>query len=333
MGKLLSVVLPCYNEQDVIAETYRQLAEELQRLSSAYNITYELIFVNDGSQDRTLELLYSIHANHKAQYGASGQVIIVSLARNFGHQMALSAGLETARGDAVVAIDADLQDPPAVIEDMYKKYLDGVDVAYGVRLTRGGDSFFKRLSTRIFYRGLRLMTQVDIPLDTGDFRLVSRRALNVLNKMPERHRFIRGMIPWMGFRQEPVPYHRHARHAGESKYPFMSLLRLAIEGVTSFSYMPLRLAWMMGCAVALLCAAYALFIILAKITAGVEVEGWSSLMVAILFFGAVQLLSVGLLGEYLGRIYDEVKQRPLFVIDEAASRLITEQSTENKTES
>ena len=321
MGKLLSVVVPCYNEQEVILETYTQLVQELERIVLRFDLSYELLFINDGSRDRTLAMLHELHAQHKARHLHSrGEIIILSLARNFGHQIALSAGLANARGDAIVAIDADLQDPPAVIERMVEKWQEGVDVAYGVRSSRAGESWFKLITARLFYKIVRRLTRVDIPLDTGDFRLMSRRALDVFNSMPERHRFIRGMIPWLGFRQEPVPYDRAARFAGVTKYPLSKMLKLALDGITSFSNAPLNSAYWLGMVVAVISVLYAVYVIVVNILGLNQVRGWPSLMVAITFLGAVQLITIGILGEYVGRIYDEVKKRPLFIMDERDSR-------------
>ena len=321
-SKLLSVVVPCFNEEEVIDETYKQLRNELERLATAYTLRYEILFVNDGSRDKTLLKLHQIHSNHSASAGTSqGKVVVLSLARNFGHQVALSAGLVQTKGDAVVAIDADLQDPPAVIEEMLRRYLDGVDVAYGMRASRDGETFFKVFSARLFYLIVRRLTRIDIPLDTGDFRLMSRRALNVFNSMPERHRFVRGMVPWLGFRQEPVKYARAKRFAGNTKYPLGKMLALALDGITSFSNAPLRTSYFMGVCVGIGSAFIAFYIVVNKLVTGYPVQGWSSLMVAILFLGSVQLVTIGILGEYIGRIYDEVKGRPLFILDEEASRL------------
>lgn len=325
MTRLLSVVVPCFNEEEVIGETYAQLSRELEAICAAHELRYELIFVNDGSKDRTLVALQNLHATHLAACAkgeSRGAVIVLALARNFGHQVALSAGLSVAKGDAVVAIDADLQDPPAIIGDMVQRWNEGVDVAYGVRLKRDGESFFKLWTARAFYLLVRRLTRVDIPLDTGDFRLMSRRALDVFNGMPERHRFIRGMIPWIGFRQEPVLYNRAARFAGQTKYPFTKMLRLALDGITSFSNAPLQTAFLLGITVACLCTIYGIYIVGHNMITGYPVRGWSSIMVAILFLGSVQLITMGILGEYVGRIYDEVKKRPLYIVDEHASRFL-----------
>jgi len=327
MSRLLSIVVPCFNEQDVIEETARQLTAESERLCATHGFCFEIVFVNDGSRDTTLSQLHQIHSKHAAlgTPGAPGSrtlgsVRVIALSRNFGHQLALTAGLAAAKGDAVVAIDADLQDPPAVIERMLVRYLEGVDVAYGMRRTREGETAFKLFTARLFYVFVRKVTRIDIPLDTGDFRLMSRRALNVFLAMPERHRFIRGMIPWIGFKQEAVLYDRAKRFAGVTKYPFSKMFHLALDGITSFSNAPLQTAYLAGFGVAGLCVLCGVYILLRQLLWGFPVHGWASLMVGMLFIGAVQLITVGILGDYIGRIYDQVKMRPLFIVDEEASR-------------
>lgn len=320
MSRLLSVVVPCFNEEAVVVETHRRLSSELERIGQAHDLAYEILYLNDGSRDRTLDLLHQIHAEHSARASRRGDVVVVALARRFGHQLAVTAGLELAQGDAVVVIDADLQDPPAVIEAMVERWNAGADVAYGVRESRQGESAFKRATASLFYRVMRRMTGIDIPADAGDFRLLSRRVVDVFNRMPERHRFIRGMIPWIGFRQEPVPYARAARFAGTTKYPFMKMLRLAFDGVTAFSNIPLKLTYWLGFSAATFSLAWIVWVVVDKLWFGTPVRGWSSLMAVILFLGAAQLITIGIVGEYIGRIYDEVKKRPLFVVDETASR-------------
>lgn len=323
MEECLSVVVPCFNEQEVIEETYKQLRAELEKISLKHGLKYEIIFVNDGSKDKTLPMLHNLQKSHlQSDAAGRGAIKVLALGRNFGHQIALTAGLTYATGEAIVAIDADLQDPPAVIEEMVCKWRAGVDVAYGVRVSREGESFFKLFTAKMFYRVVRSLTGVDIPLDTGDFRLMSRRALEIFNAMPEKHRFIRGMIPWIGFNQEAVPYKRAARFAGTTKYPLRKMLKLAFDGITSFSNAPLHTAYLFGLSVAGVCFAYLVWVICKVIFfGGFPVGGWSSLMVAVLFLGSVQLITIGILGEYIGRIYDEVKGRPLFIIDKKMSIL------------
>lgn len=316
---LLSVAVPCYNEEEVIKHTHDTLCKTLEQICQTHQCQYEIIYINDGSKDNTLSLLQQIHQEFKS---SNGRVVIVALARNFGHQIALTAGLKHAQGDAIVAIDADLQDPPSVIAEMIDKWKAGADVVYGVRQQRHGESFFKLLTAKLFYLTLRSLTKVDIPLDTGDFRLMSRRALDVFNGMPECHRFIRGMVPWIGFRQEPVVYTRSSRFAGTTKYPLKKMLALAFDGIVSFSNTPLKASYFMGFWVAVAALTYAFYIIFKALRHDFPVTGWASLMVCVLFLGAVQLMTIGILGEYIGRIYDEVKKRPLFIVDEQNSKSI-----------
>jgi dolichol-phosphate mannosyltransferase len=265
--------------------------------------------VDDGSNDGTLDSLREIQA-------ADPQVRVLALSRNFGHQIAASAGLEAAVGDAVVLIDADLQDPPELIPDMLARWRDGVDVVYGERESRAGETRFKRWSAGLFYRLLNRLSKTPIPIDTGDFRLMDRRVVDAVLAMPERDRFLRGMVAWAGFRQEPIRYRREARTAGESKYPLRRMLRFAADGLLSFSLVPLRLAVYMGLlasALALIGIAYALAL---RLFTDIWVPGWTLLFIAVLFLGGVQLLSLGVIGEYLGRVYWEVKRRPLYLVKE-----------------
>jgi len=304
--KLISLVIPCYNEQDVIEETLDRLA---QLGKSLHDYAFEIICVDDGSRDKTYELL-------RAAAETMPGLRIVKFSRNFGHQIAVTAGIDAAGGDAVVLIDADLQDPPEIVSQMIAKWEEGFDVIYGVRTSRAGESAFKQVSARGFYRFLNTLSEVPIPLDTGDFRLMSRPVVEVLKSMPERHRFVRGMVAWIGFKQTALPYERAERFAGESKYPLRKMVRFAMDGILSFSTKPLRLAVGLGltsAAVAMVGIAYALAL---RIFSSVWVEGWTALMIAVLFMGGVQLLSLGIIGEYIGRIYSEVKRRPLYIVDE-----------------
>ncbi|APJ04287.1 glycosyltransferase family 2 protein [Silvanigrella aquatica] len=315
--ELISVVVPCYNEEEVIKETHSRLAREVEKIAINFNVNYEIIYVNDGSKDKTLQILQSLKNIHPI---GSGNVVIISLAKNFGHQTALTAGLNFAKGDAIISIDADLQDPPEVIEEMMKKWKEGMDVVYGVRTSREGETWFKLMTAKLFYIIVRKITKFDIPLNAGDFRLISKRALEVFKSMPERNRFIRGMIPWIGLNQIPIYYERASRFAGTTKYPFSKMLKLALDGIVGFSNSPLKTAYYVGFVIALLSFAYGIFIIFYSLLKGFPVHGWSSIMVTILFTGGVQLITVGILGEYIGRIYDEVKKRPLYIIDEQESR-------------
>ena len=303
---LLSVVVPCFNEEEVLAETMRRLREFCAGVA---DLDIELIFVDDGSRDRTRELLRAFAAEDP-------RIRVVGFARNFGHQIAVTAGIDAARGDAVVLIDADLQDPPEVVHEMIAKWREGYDVVYGTRTDRPGESAFKLATARGFYRLLNKLSDVPIPLDTGDFRLMSRPVVDALKAMPERDRFVRGMVSWVGFRQTALPYRRALRFAGVSKYPLRKMLRFATDGILSFSIKPLQMSITLGLLAATLSMAgigYALFL---RVFTNIWVEGWTALMIAVLFIGGVQLICVGILGEYIGRIYNEVKRRPLYVVQE-----------------
>jgi dolichol-phosphate mannosyltransferase len=303
---LLSIVVPCYNEEEVIDETAARLGKLCDEI---VHLDVELIFVDDGSRDRTRALLRS----HREK---NPRIRIIGLARNFGHQIAVTAGIDAANGDAVVLMDADLQDPPEIVQGMIEKWREGYDVVYGLRTQRTGESAFKLASARGFYRLLNKLSDVPIPVDTGDFRLMSRAVVDTLRAMPERDRFLRGMVSWVGFRQVALPYARADRFAGASKYPLRKMLRFATDGILSFSTKPLQASVALGMASAALAVvgiAYALFL---RIFTNLWVEGWTALMIAVLFMGGVQLISVGILGEYVGRIYNEIKNRPLYVVQE-----------------
>ena len=302
----ISIIVPCFNEEAVIDESYRRLTA---LRSVLVGIDVELIFVDDGSRDATLLRLRDLAAN-------DGTVRVLGFARNFGHQVAVTAGIDAATGDALVIIDADLQDPPEVIPEMIAKWREGYDVVYGTRTDRPGESWFKLATARAFYRVLNRLSDVPIPLDTGDFRLISRRVADVLRDMPERDRFLRGMVSWVGFRQFALPYRRAPRFAGETKYPLRKMFRFATDGILSFSSTPLKVSVALGsfsAALALIGIVYALVL---RIFTQMWVEGWTALMIAVLFIGGVQLISVGILGSYVGRIYNEIKRRPLYVVQE-----------------
>ena len=304
---LISVVVPCYNEEESIAETHRRLGS---LAADRPGERFEFVFVNDGSRDQTLELLRGIAAS-------DDRVRVVSFARNFGHQLAVTAGVDHARGDAVVLIDADLQDPPEVIEDMIDRWKEGYEVVYGVRTDRPGESRFKRVTAHVFYRLLNWLSDTPIPLDTGDFRLMDRAVADVLRNMPERDRFIRGMVSWIGFRQLALPYRRAERFAGSTKYPLRKMLRFASDGMISFSVKPLKLAMMTGLGCAAIACLGILWVLGARLlTSAWVVPGWSATIIAILFLGGMQLLCTGILGEYIGRIYMQIKDRPLYVVGE-----------------
>ena len=301
----LSVVAPCFNEAEGLQELYRRVTAVCRNVAGE---AYEIVLVNDGSSDATW-------ADIRALTARDAHVVGVNLSRNYGHQLALSAGLTVCRGVRVLVIDADLQDPPELLPQMMALMDQGADVVYGQRGERVGETWFKRTSAAMFYRVLHRMVDIDIPLDTGDFRLISRRALDILNDMPEQHRFIRGMVSWIGLTQVPIVYKRQERFAGETKYPLRKMIRFALDAITGFSIRPLRVAIYMGALFGLgglLVLGYTLYGWLSHET----VEGWTSLMAVVLVLGSVQLLVVGVLGEYLGRLYLESKRRPLFVIDE-----------------
>jgi len=299
------VVVPVYNEVEVIGEMYRRLTHVASTLP---DLDYELVVVDDGSRDGSYSSLVSLARTDP-------RLRVLKLSRNFGHQTAITAGIDVARGDAVVVIDADLQDPPEVIPDMVQRWREGFDVVYGVRAKRSGETMMKLATASAFYRLLHRMTNISIPVDAGDFRLMSRRAADQLRAMREKDRFVRGLISWIGFQQTSVPYHREARFAGKTKYPLRKMLKFAADGLTSFSTAPLKLATWMG----YLASAFA-FIYLASVFVqkwlGRTVEGWATIMVAMLFMGGVQLICLGIMGEYIGRIFTEAKQRPLYVVEE-----------------
>ena len=303
---LLSVVVPCFDEEAVIRETHRRLAATLETVPE---LDFELVYVDDGSRDATLKILRELRH-------ADARVRVLALSRNFGHQIAVTAGLRHAAGQVVVIIDADLQDPPEVIPEMLDRWREGADIAYGVRTGRDGETVFKRWMASTFYRLFNRLTNILIPLDTGDFRLMDRAVVDAFLTMPERDRFVRGMVAWTGFRQEPVPYRRAARAAGETKYPFGKSVRLAMDGIVSFSLAPLRLAtWLGFLALGLAVAGIAYAVVLRLFTVA-WVPGWSLLLISILFLGGLQLVVLGILGEYVGRIYGEVKRRPLYLVKE-----------------
>jgi len=304
----LSIVVPCFNEEACLPELHRRLSSAAR---SAAGDDHEIIFVNDGSRDGSWPLLQRLAAEDP-------HVVAVNLSRNHGHQLALTAGLDLSRGRTILIIDADLQDPPELLPAMLQVMRDeDADVVYGVRKSRAGETTFKRATAHGFYRLLSRATEIDIPVDTGDFRLMSRRALDALLAMPEQSRFIRGMVAWIGFRQVPFPYDREQRFAGETKYPFRKMLRFAFDALTGFSSAPLKLAshaglWLsLGSVLILAYIAYAWL-------AGYSIPGWTSLMFVVVVLGAVQMFVLALMGEYIGRLYNEAKGRPLYIVQEVA---------------
>jgi dolichol-phosphate mannosyltransferase len=302
---LVSLVVPVYNEAEVIAAFHERATKALAALS---NCDYEIVFVDDGSHDDSLEQL--------ATYAeVNPRIRVLKFSRNFGHQIAITAGIDHARGDCVVIIDADLQDPPEVIASMVDKWREGFDVVYGVRSDREGESAMKLMTASAFYRLLQRLTNIKIPANVGDFRLMSRRAVDELKRLREKDRFVRGLVSWIGFNQTGVTYRRDKRYAGETKYPYRKMIRFAFDGITSFSTAPLKLATWTGYVAALVAVLYLLSVFIQKLL-GYTVEGWATIMVAMLFLGSVQLICLGILGEYLGRIFNEVKPRPMYVVEE-----------------
>ena len=299
------MVVPCYNEKEVIIETHTRLSGVLH----AINITYEIIYVSDGSSDGTNKILDSIKDSDN-----EGTVKIIKFSRNFGHQIAVTAGIDYSAGEAVILIDADLQDPPELIEEMLNKWRDGNDVVYCQRRKRDGESKFKLVTASLFYRVLSYLSDVSIPVDTGDFRLMDRKVVNVIKEMPERDRFVRGMVSWVGFNQCALPYDREERLAGESKYPFWKMMKFAVDGILSFSIKPLRLSTALGFASSLVSFIGIIYALVMWVV-GTPVLGWTLMFIAIMFFGGVQLISLGIIGEYVGRTYAESKGRPLYVIE------------------
>jgi dolichol-phosphate mannosyltransferase len=301
----ISVVVPIYHEEQVIPEFYRRTSAALLTLAERYE--YELLFVDDGSKDRSLQLLLDIGAQDPG-------VRVISFSRNFGHQMAITAGLEHATGAAVVLIDGDLQDPPELIPAMIAKWEEGYKVVYAVREKREGESFLKLATAKAFYKILDTLSEIEIPRDTGDFRLIDRQVVEALDSLPECNRFIRGLIPWVGFPQHALPYRRDARYAGCTKFNLEKMLRFAFSGITSFSEKPLYLALRLGVLFSLLSFLLGVWLIVNKLLFPENtIFGWTSLVIVILFVGGVQLLSVGVLGLYIGKIYHEVKRRPLYI--------------------
>jgi len=304
-GLLLSVVVPAYNEEDVLPDFQRRLVAVLDLLP----LDCEIVYVNDGSRDRTLAVLERMRMT-------DSRVALVDLSRNFGKEAALTAGLDHARGDAVVVIDADLQDPPELIPELVRHWQEGHDVVYAQRSARDGESLAKRITAHVFYRVIERISEVRIPRDTGDFRLLSRRAVDALLQLRERHRFMKGLFAWIGYPQKAVPYRRDPRHAGQTKWNYWRLWNFALEGITSFTTAPLKLATYVGILTATLAFLFGGYIVGATLLLGNPVAGYPSLMAVILFLGGVQLTALGIIGEYLGRLSDEAKGRPLYLVNE-----------------
>ena len=303
----VSVVIPVYNEEQVFPELLERLEKALEQTGRAY----EVVFIDDGSSDRSLQMM-------REAAGRDSRIKVLSFSRNFGHQTAVTAGINHSDGDAVIVMDADLQDPPELVSDLLAKWEEGWEVVYAVRRHRK-EGPLKRAAYWLSYRVLGRMSSIKIPLDSGDFGLMDRKVVDLLKAMPERNRFVRGLRCWTGFRQAPLEYERAARSAGETKYTFVKLLRLATDGLLSFSYSPLRLATSLGLVVSILALVYVVKVLIWHFCGWVDVQtprGWTTTIIAILFLGGVQLVTIGILGEYIGRIYEEVKQRPLYVFKE-----------------
>ncbi len=301
----ISIVVPLYNEEEVIAESHKRLKGVMDETGTSY----EIIFVNDGSRDRTYEMASKIVESDK-------NCRLISFSRNFGHQIAITAGMDNAEGQAIVVIDADLQDPPEVIPQMIEKWREGYEVVYGQRIKRKGETFFKKVTAKMFYRFLRSMTNVDIPVDTGDFRLIDRKVCDVMRGLTEKSRYVRGLVSWVGFRQCGVPYVRDERFAGETKYPLRKMIKFASDGIASFSYKPLKLATYTGFLISGVAFLYLIVVIVQKLTGHATMEGWASILAVNLFFQGITLIILGIVGSYIGRIYDECKGRPLYIVRE-----------------
>ncbi len=301
-----SVVIPVYNEEEVVNECYSRI----KKVMDSTNEKYEIIFVNDGSKDNTRQMLKEICR-------VDGNVKLIDFSRNFGHQSAITAGMNYSIGQAVVVIDADLQDPPEVILKMLEKWREGYQVVYGKRLKREGESIFKKATAKVFYRILARLTEFDIPVDAGDFRLIDRKVCDALNKMDEKNRYVRGIISWLGFNTTYVEFVREKRYAGKTKYPLRKMLKFATDAVVSFSYKPLRITSYLGIALSGVSFIYLIIAVFLKLFNVIDtVQGWMSIVAISLFFNGIVLLVLGIMGEYIGRIYDEVKARPLYVVNE-----------------
>jgi len=301
----LSVVVPLYNEEENLPVLYNRLNGVMAQLG----VEYEYVFVNDGSRDETMPAV-------RALAEKDAHVKFIDFSRNFGHQIAVTAGLDKARGQTIVIIDADLQDPPELIVDLYKKMQEGYEVVYAKRRRREGESFLKKWTAKYFYRILKNITTIEIPVDTGDFRIIDRKVVDVLRQMPEHHKFLRGQISWIGFRQTFIEYDRDVRNAGETGYTYRKMIKFALDGITAFSDFPLRLATFLGFVVSGVAFLVLLYALYARFISGDYEPGWTSIIVSVLFLGGVQLISIGIIGEYIGRINSQAKQRPLYIVRE-----------------
>lgn len=301
----ISAIVPSYNEEKNVPLVYKRLTDTLSQISDKY----EIIFVNDCSKDSTLSVIKQISEK-------DSHVKYISFSRNFGHQIAVSAGLDMCKGKAVVIIDGDLQDPPELILEMYKKYQEGYKVVYAKRKTREGETWFKKATAKLFYRFLAAMTSIEIPVDVGDFRLIDKVIVNHLRNMPEKSKYIRGQISWIGYKQTFVEYHRDARLYGKTNYPLKKMLRLAFDGITAFSDKPLKMASAIGIISAILSLLAIIYALISYFIFDSAVSGWTSLIISVLFIGGVQLITIGIIGEYIARINNDVRNRPLYIIEE-----------------
>jgi dolichol-phosphate mannosyltransferase len=302
---MISVVLPIYNEEKGLKSFIDNLHTQLKDIKQ----NFEIILVNDGSTDQSLDLIQSLCSNHS-------ELKFIGLSRNFGHQIAVSAGIDYASGDQVILMDADGQDPPELIPDLISKMNEGYDVVYAKRIKRANESLVKKWTASFFYKLLNKITSIEIPVDTGDFRIINRKVVDALKQMPEKQRYLRGQIAWLGFKQTPIEYERKGRNAGETNYTYRKMIRLAIDAITSFSNWPLRLATISGFVCAFLGFILILYTLYAKFILKIYEPGWPSLMISIVFLGGIQLLGIGMIGEYIARINDNVKKRPLYLVDE-----------------
>jgi len=303
MGIQISVVIPLYNEEENIDILFKRVIDALESLK----MTYEIICINDGSKDKTLDILIDYHLNNS-------DIKVINLSRNFGKDIALTAGIDYASGNAVIPIDADLQDPPELIGEMVSKWQEGYDIVYATRKTRQSETWFKRSTANAFYVLLDKITKISIPRNTGDFRLLDRKAVEALKRLPERTRFMKGLFAWVGFKSTYILFERQPRYQGNTKWNYWKLWNFALDGITSFSLLPLKIWTYIGLIISLLSLFYASFLVVRTIFLGIDVPGYASLMVAILFLGGIQLITLGIIGEYLGRVYEEIKGRPLYLV-------------------
>jgi dolichol-phosphate mannosyltransferase len=300
-----SIIIPIYNEEKNIYI----LCERLTKVVEAMQVSYEFIFINDGSRDNSMALIKAISTNNS-------HIKYINFSRNFGHQVAVTAGLDYCTGQAIAIIDADLQDPPELLMEMYDKMKEGFEVVYAKRRSRAGENFLKKFTAKLFYRVLAKITSVEIPVDTGDFRIMDRKIVDVLKQMPEQQKYLRGQIPWIGFRQTFVEYDRDERNAGETGYTFRKMLRFALDGITSFSTTPLKFATASGFIVSFISFVWILYALYARFIIKNYVAGWTSIMIAVLFIGGVQLICIGIIGEYISRMSANIRNRPLYVVGE-----------------